>query len=116
MLAVNGGIMDTIEKYQARRRVFLKIIPTSFGIFFLCLLFSLFTSTDSLVPFVIAALAICLAISTQLLLNRCPSCGKSQFGTILIKGRLVRTRGWALNPQSCPWCNAQLRASNEAQS
>jgi hypothetical protein len=58
---------------------------------------------------VVAFLAIIMAIGAQLTLNKCPSCDKSQFGTITIKGKLIRTNSWALNPYSCPWCKTKLR-------
>lgn len=101
--------MNTIAKYQARRRLFLKIIPIFFAIFFLCVVFALTMSIESVALFLVALLSVGMAIAAQLLINRCPSCGKPQFNTIKIKGKLLRTRGWNLNPYSCPWCKAKLR-------
>jgi hypothetical protein len=108
--------MDTVVEYQFRRRIFLKIIPGCFAVFFVCTIFSFITASENIALFVVAAVAICLAIATQLLINCCPGCGKSQFGTITIKGKLIRTRGWALNPYSCPWCKAQLRSNSAGHS
>jgi transposase-like protein len=49
-----------------------------------------------------------LAIAVQLGMNACPNCNRSQFKVVKIKGKVIRTESWALNPMYCPWCNEKL--------
>lgn len=99
--------MDTIKEYQVRRSIFMKIIPACFAIFFLSLGVAFLTDYE-VIPAVLAFGSGIVVITIQMTLNKCPSCGKVQFGTVIVKGKIIRTKGWALNPMSCPWCKVKL--------
>jgi hypothetical protein len=100
--------MDTVKEYQTKRAIFGKIIPVCFLLFFISLILSFIFDRLEVLWFVLGAASVLVAIAFQLLVNRCPNCGKSQFGAVIIKGQVIRTRGWALNPMSCPWCKVKL--------
>jgi predicted RNA-binding Zn-ribbon protein involved in translation (DUF1610 family) len=103
--------MDSLKEYQSKRAVFLKIIPLCFIMFFISIVLSFFIDDFERLFFFLAILFVGIAIATQVFVNKCPNCGESQFGTITIKGKLIRTRGWVLNPMSCPWCKTKLNES-----
>lgn len=100
--------MDSVKEYQAKRAIFGKIIPVCFLLFFISLALSFMFDSLEVLGLILGAASVLVAIAVQLLVNRCPNCGKSQFGAVILKGQVIRTRGWALNPMSCPWCKIKL--------
>jgi len=100
--------MSHMDTYRAKRAKFVKIIYGCFFVFFCSVVVGLFATDHELIIFAVGFMAMVMAVTCQMTLNTCPSCGKAQFGAIRIRGSLLRTRGWALNPMKCPWCGVQL--------
>lgn len=99
--------IDTIKEYQAKRSIFMRIIAICFLIFFVSVGVVFFTDYEN-IPAVLAFGSGIVAITTQMTINKCPNCGRAQFGTVTVKGKIIRTEGWALNPMTCPWCKVKL--------
>ena len=105
--------MDSVNDYQAKRAIFGKVIPVCFLLFFISVALSFLFDSLEVLGFILGSASLFVAIAVQLLVNRCPNCGKSQFGAVILNGQVIRTRGWALNPMSCPWCKVKLNVPHK---